>query len=118
MIKRFSVVFLKPARDFIIGLDKKTQTKIYYIVDKASFINDPKLFKKLQDEIWEFRIKYKTLHIRLLAFWEKRDDKNTLVISTHGFIKKTDKVPKNEIDKAINDMNRYLKNNKNKRDEK
>lgn len=110
MIKRFSVVFLKSAKDFILSMDKKTQTKIFYVVDKASFINDPKLFKKLQDEIWEFRVKYKTLHIRLLAFWDKRDGMNTLVISTHGFIKKTDKVPKSEIDKAINDMKRYFEN--------
>lgn len=110
MIKRFSVVFLKSAKDFILSMDKKTQTKIFYVVDKASFINDPKLFKKLQDEIWEFRVKYKTLHIRLLAFWDKRDGMNTLVISTHGFIKKTDKIPKSEIDKAINDMKRYFEN--------
>lgn len=110
MVKRFSVVFLKSARDFIFGRDMKTQTKILYVVDKASFINDPKLFKKLQDEIWEFRIKYKTLHIRLLAFWDKRDGKNTLVVSTHGFIKKTDKVPKSEIDKALTDMRNYFEN--------
>ncbi|TRZ52410.1 hypothetical protein D4S03_03500 [bacterium] len=38
-----------------------------------SFINDPKLFKKLHDEIWEFRVKYKTIQIRLLSFWDKRD---------------------------------------------
>jgi len=88
MIKRFSVVFLKPAKEFILSMDKKTRTKIFYVTDKASFINDPKLFKKLHDEIWEFRIKYKTLHIRLLAFWDKRDGKKTLVISTHGLIKK------------------------------
>jgi len=110
MIKRFSVVFLKSAKEFILSMDKKTQTKIFYVVDKASFTNDPKLFKKLDDEIWEFRVKYKSFQIRLLAFWDKRDGKNTLVISTHGFIKKTDKVPKNEIDKAIDDMKRYFKN--------
>jgi len=110
MIKRFSVVFLKSAKDFIFSMDKKTQTKIFYVVDKASFINDPKLFKKLQDEIWEFRIKYKSLHIRLLAFWDKRDGKNSLVVSTHGFINKSDKVPKSEIDKTRTDMSNYFDN--------
>ena len=110
MIKRFSVLFLKSAKDFVEGMDKKTQTKIYYVLDKASFLNDPSIFKKLQDEIWEFRVNYKTLQIRLLAFWDKRDDGNTLVISTHGFIKKTDRVPKSEIDKAIKDMKRYFEN--------
>lgn len=110
MIKRFSIVFLRSAKDFILRMDKKTQTKIFYVIDKTSFTNDPKLFKKLHDEIWEFRVKYKTLHIRLLAFWDKRDGKNTLVVSTHGFIKKTDKVPKSEIDKALTDMRNYFEN--------
>ncbi|MCX6273215.1 MAG: type II toxin-antitoxin system RelE/ParE family toxin [Bacteroidetes bacterium] len=36
------------------------------------------------------------------------DDKNTLVISTHGFIKKTDTVPKTEIDKAIATMKQFF----------
>jgi Phage derived protein Gp49-like (DUF891) len=47
--------------------------------------------------------------IRLLAFWDKTDvndpsnselAKQTLVIATHGFIKKVDKVPANEIERA------------------
>jgi phage-related protein len=110
MQKRFSVVLLKSAKDFIYGLDLKTQTKIYFVLDKASFVNDPKLFKKLQDEIWEFRIQARSLHIRLLAFWDKRDSENTLVISTHGFIKKSEKVSKNEIDKANRDRKQYFEN--------
>lgn len=110
MQKRFSVVLLKSARDFIFGLDLKTQTKIYSVLDKASYINDPKLFKKIQNEIWEFRIQAKSLQIRLLAFWDKRNEKHTLVISTHGFVKKKDKVNKNEIDKAINDRKQYFEN--------
>ena len=108
MIKRFSVLFLKSATDFILGLDEKTQTKIYYVLDKASFLNDPSVFQKLQDDIWEFRVNHKTLQIRLLAFWDKRDDNKTFVISTHGFIKKTRKVPKSQIEKAMKDMKRYF----------
>ena len=110
MIKQFSVLLLKSATDFVLGLDKKSQTKIYYVLDKASFLNDPSLFKKLQDEIWEFSVNHKTLQIRLLAFWDKRDGNKTLVISTHGFIKKTSKVPKSEVEKAMNDMKRYFEN--------
>ncbi len=110
MQKRFSVVLLKSARDFIFGLDLKTQTKIYSVLDKASYVNDPKLFKKIQNEIWEFRIQAKSLQIRLLAFWDKRNEEHTLVISTHGFVKKKDKVNKNEIDKAINDRKQYFEN--------
>ena len=110
MQKRFSVVLLKSAKDFIFGLDLKTQTKIYFVLDKASYVNDPKLFKKLQNEIWEFRIQVKSLQIRILAFWDKRNEEHTLVISTHGIIKKTERVNKIEIDKAINDRKQYFEN--------
>lgn len=40
------------------------------------------------------------IQIRLLAFWDKTDDKETLVFATHGFVKKVAKVPVNEIERA------------------
>lgn len=39
-------------------------------------------------------------------------DKGRLVILLNGFQKKTEKTPKNEIDKAINLMNEYYENRK------
>jgi phage-related protein len=45
----------------------------------------------------------------LLAFWDKRDKSETLVIATHGFIKKTQKTPKDEIKKARQIMELYFK---------
>jgi hypothetical protein len=56
--------------------------------------------KKLIDEIWEFRTLYQGLQYRLLAFWDKTNKQNTLVIATHGFIKKQSKVPDGEIQKT------------------
>jgi hypothetical protein len=38
--------------------------------------------------------------IRLLAFWDKSNKQDTIVVSSNGFIKKTDKTPKIEIEKA------------------
>jgi phage-related protein len=70
--------------------------------------NDPKLFKKLSGEIWEFRTKYSGLQYRLLAFWDKSGKEETLVIATHGIIKKTDKVPKSDIEKALHIRERYF----------
>jgi phage-related protein len=35
-----------------------------------------------------------------LAFWDKTDSEQTLVLATHGFIKKTQKTPRNEIERA------------------
>lgn len=95
-------------------LDRKTIKKIFYNIDLAEQTNDPKLFKKLQNEIWEFRTKYSGLQIRLLAFWDKEDKQETLVLATHGIVKKTDKLPSKEIDRAIKIREEYFKNKKGK----
>jgi len=111
-MKYFETRFLKEADAFISGLDVKTIKKIFYNIDLAEQTNDPKLLKKLQQEIWEFRTKYGGLEVRLLAFWDKTDNQKTLVIATNGFIKKGDKVPKNEIDRAVRLKENYFKNKK------
>ncbi len=97
---KFDVLFLEQAIDFVERLDAKSRNKIYYNIDKAKLLNDPKLFKKLEGEIWEFRTKYNGIQYRLFAFWDKTEETDTLVISTHGIIKKISKVPKSEIEKA------------------
>ena len=66
---------------------------------------NPRLLKKY---IWEFRTRYNGLQIRLLAFWDKTDGVETLVLATHGFIKKVDKVPSNEIDRAVKIRAKYF----------
>lgn len=100
MDAKFEVLFLEEARQFLRTLDEKTSSKILYNIDKARILNDPKLFKKLTIDIWEFRTKYNGLQYRLLAFWDKTEKVKTLVVSTHGFVKKVDKVSASEIDKA------------------
>jgi len=101
---------MEEANEFLAGLDSKTIKKIFYNIDLAEQTNDPKLFKKLQNDIWELRTKYGGLQIRLLAFWDKSDNKETLVIATHGFIKKVDKVPANEIERAERLRDKYFNN--------
>ena len=112
MNSKFEVLFLDEARRFLIGLDIKTRTKILYNIDKSKVFNDPKLFKKLSREIWEFRTRYNGLQYRLLAFWDKTDKVEILVVSTHGFVKKVDKVSSTEIDKAENLKRLYFDQNK------
>lgn len=107
-MRYFETRFLEEANEFISGLDSKTIKKIFYNIDLAEQTNDPKLFKKLQNDIWELRTKFAGLQIRLLAFWDKTDDKRTLVIAPHGFIKKVDKVPISEIDRAIKLREKYF----------
>lgn len=107
-MRYFETRFLEEADKFMSSLDSKTVRKILYHIDLAENTNDPKLFKKLQSDIWEFRTRFAGLQIRLLAFWDKSDNKQTLVIATHGFIKKVDKVPLNEIDRAVKIKGKYF----------
>lgn len=113
-MKRFEVIFLTEAREFLLKLDEKSQDKVIFNIDKAKIKTDNELFKKLKGEIWEFRTLFKKTHYRIFAFWDKEDKQNTLVLATHGIIKKTDKTPLKEIDKAERIRLKYfeLKNEK------
>lgn len=108
MNKLFEILFLEEAVQFLSSLDKKHYEKILYNIRKAQIEHDPELFKKLTENIWEFRTLYQGLQYRFLAFWDKTSSANTLVISTHGFIKKRSKVPDTEIQKAIKLRSRYF----------
>ena len=116
MEHKFEIVFLSEAFNFLKSLEAKHANKILFNIKKAQQKNDPELFKKLTDEIWEFRTLYQGLQYRMLAFWDKTDTINTLVISTHGFVKKQSKVADNEISKAVAQLTKYFKEKlKNKR---
>lgn len=108
MGKLFEIQFLEEALSYLKGLEKKHSEKILYNIRKAQISRDPELFKKLTDEIWEFRTLYQGHQYRLLAFWDKSESKDTLVVSTHGFVKKRSKVPDNEIQRAVQLRARYF----------
>jgi phage-related protein len=107
-VKYFETRFLEEADKFIAELDLKTAKKVFYNIDIAEQTNYPRLFKKLQNEIWEFRTLYSGLQIRLLAFWDKTEPKQTLVFATHGFIKKEQKTPVDEIARAERIRKKYF----------
>ncbi|MCO5292724.1 MAG: type II toxin-antitoxin system RelE/ParE family toxin [Chitinophagaceae bacterium] len=113
-MKKFEVIFLTEAREFFIELDEKSREKIIFNIDKAKIKTDKELFKKLKDEIWEFRTLFNKTHYRIFAFWDKEDKQETMVLATHGIIKKTDKIPEKEINKAEQIRLKYfeLKNKK------
>lgn len=100
MVEKFLVQFLEEAVEFLESIDEKAREKLIYNIHKAKFVNDNELLKKLNDNIWEFRTLYNKTYYRLLAFWDKTDNKETFVIATNGIIKKTDKTPKGDIRKA------------------
>ena len=90
---------------FLLPLQAK---KILYNIDRvAGGERNKELFKKLENsEIWEFRTLYNGIAYRLFAFWDT--DINTLVVATHGIIKKTQKTPKKEIARAEAIMKQYF----------
>jgi len=98
--EKFRVEFLEEAAEFLETLDDKAKEKVLYNLWKARITNDKELFKKLSGEIWEFRTLFKKTYYRLFAFWDKSDKVDTVVVSTHGLVKKTGKTPPGEIEKA------------------
>lgn len=115
MDRLFDVIFLDEALEFLQNLEKKHSSKILFNVRKVQIIQDPELLEKLQDEIWELRTLYQKAHYRLFCFWDKSERGTALVISTHGIIKKTDKVPQKEINKAKQIRIKYFENKNNEK---
>jgi hypothetical protein len=75
-----------------IQVNKKTfqhkELKKVCIIDKVKVNRDNELFKILQGEIWEFRTLYNKTQYRIFAFWDKTDPQHSLVLTTHGIIKR------------------------------
>ncbi|CAM4150193.1 type II toxin-antitoxin system RelE/ParE family toxin [Gillisia hiemivivida] len=108
MNPKFKVELLEEVNDFLNGLNEKAREKIIYNMRKAQAVSDHELFKKLNDNIWEFRTLHNKTKYRLFAFWDKTDKTETVVISTHGIEKKSSKTPKKEIEKTERIMKQYF----------
>ncbi len=108
--KIFNVILSDYAIDFLNEVDPKARKKIVYNIDRSSYIQDPKRFKKVSTDFWEFRILFKSLQYRFLAFWDKDNKEYTIVIISHGFVKKTSKIPRSELLRARGIRNDYFNN--------
>lgn len=107
MMKYFEVNYLPQAAKFLRGLDSKAARKVLYNISKAQLTRDSSVFKKLRGtELWEFKANIAGIQYRLFAFWD--DTQEALVICTHGIIKKSQKTPQQEIDKAEKIRKQYL----------
>ncbi|MFT7344536.1 MAG: phage-related protein [Lentimonas sp.] len=115
MIKRFESILLDEAFEFVQSQQIKIRTKIFQNIRRSETKTDPRLFKKLNGEIWEFRTKYLGNEYRLFAFWDKRNKVKTLVFASHGRMKKTNKVDKADIDKAERVRQDYFKKKRNEK---
>ncbi len=103
---RFNVAFLGESLEFLKSLNAKSREKVLENIRISRFKNDPRLLKKVDKKIWEFRTNFKSQQIRLLAFWDR--ESKSLIVCTHGFIKKTQKLPIKELNKAKRLMNKYF----------
>ena len=108
MDKHFEIILLEEAFEYLSGLERKHYEKILYNIRMSQIELDGDLFKKLSNDIWEFRTLYQGLQHRMLAFWDKTSAVEILVVSTHGFIKKGHTVPGMEIQKAVNIRSKYF----------
>ena len=115
----FDIVYLSEAIDFLETQSEKVRKKIVSNIDRSRYEWNKDLFKKLENsEIWEFRTQYNGLAYRLFSFWDK--ERKSLVVATHGIIKKKQKTPPKEIQKAEVIMKLYYEQfneNENGKDE-
>ena len=87
-----------------IGLQAKVDGSIRYLEFYGDRAKRPKV-SPLRDKIYELRVSYKHLELRVLYFFDKN-----IIMLTHAFFKKTDAVPAAEIDKAVGIRDDYFKN--------
>jgi phage-related protein len=113
MVKKYEVYLSPEAQDFYGILASKEQRKIDFVIDKIelNFFGD--WFKKLSgsDGIWEIVVDFKGVFYRFFSFFDTEEPSDPLIIVTHGFKKKTNKTPKNEIERAKMFKNNYFLGN-------
>ena len=111
---RFEVEFYEkengeqPAKEFLLSLDKKLRAKladtIMILQDNGYELREP-YSKHISEGIFELRAKQGSDTTRVMYFFYV--DRH--IILTNGFIKKTQKTPQSEIEKAKRYRSDYLK---------
>lgn len=89
-----------PIKDFLDSLSGKIARKVTWVLNLLEDLDivPSTYFKKLSGtkEIWECRVRYGPDSYRIFCFFTG----NSVVVLTHGFLKKTRKVPASEIKSA------------------
>jgi phage-related protein len=109
MEKDIQIKLLQEAEHYFINLPKPAQIKLLKVFSKVQGQFPTGNFKKLSGSknIWEFTCDIGSKFHRILAFWDSSEEKITNIICTHGFNKKSNKTPKQEIKKAEAIKNNY-----------
>ncbi|MBQ9473286.1 MAG: type II toxin-antitoxin system RelE/ParE family toxin [Bacteroidales bacterium] len=108
-MNKIKILLLDEAKQFMMQCPKSAGIKILRVFDRVEAgLIDASLFKKIKGtDIWEFRVEYESNAYRLLAFYDKKT--KSLIVATHGFVKKSQKTPQKEIEKAERIMKEYYK---------
>lgn len=97
-----------PVEEFLDSLPSKAAKKVVWVLNLAEDMGriPSGYFCKLTDtdDIWEFRVRLGSDVFRIFAFWD-----GPMIILTHGFVKKTQKTPREEILMAENFKKDYRK---------
>ena len=102
----------KPVEEFLLSLDVKMRAKLLGILEilqeKGNLLREP-YSKHLEDGIFEIRGKVGTDISRVLYFFFY----DRKIILTNGFIKKSQKTPKKEIQMDKNRRHDYIERSQN-----
>lgn len=97
-----------PVQEFLDSLAGKTAQKVTWVLNLIEELDvvPSTYFKKLvsTEEIWECRIQLGSNAYRIFCFF----DGHSVVVLTHGLIKKTQKTPQREIERAEAYRRAYL----------
>ena len=101
-----------PIRDFLDDLPGRVVQKIIWVLKLLEEFNiiPQEYLKRITGTkfIWECRIKFGSDSYRILCFFTATNE----IVLTNGFIKKTRKIPKCEIDKAEISRKDFLRSRK------
>ncbi len=117
-MQEFEIVFYvksdgsEPVKDFLLSVDDKMRARLLKTIDLLA-VNGTNLrmpySEHLVDGIFEIRAKSGSNISRVLYFFVI----GRKIVLTNGFIKKTQKTPKNEIELAKKYRNEFLNREKN-----
>ena len=96
-----------PVQDFLRGLDKKTYARFLWSFEQVRLRNvqarEP-LVRHLEGKIWEIREESNTNIYRVLYFFFR----SKRIVLLHGFTKKTQKLPHEELNVALRRLAQFL----------
>lgn len=84
-----------PALEFFNGLDRRWQARMYYLYQRlgdTGWMGNEEQFSKVSADFYEF----KAFQVRLLCYFKP----GSRVVVTHGFIKKRNRMDRNELARA------------------